>query len=63
MATGWLRVVLLLLTRTTAMNERIHALECLAHREGFSPSRRTTDTWPANIATHQVLPLCLAIVT
>lgn len=50
--TGVLRLALLVLTKTTSIEEVLHAIEDLVHRNQFGvlfdPRTLYTDTWPAN---------------
>ena len=43
------------LTSTTSISVLLHALENLAHREGFHPSTMYLDTWPSDKAVWEAL--------
>ena len=56
---GFMRVVLALLTKTTSIEEVLHAIFWLLHRPEFAPLVHFTDTWPSNEAIWAMLmPLC-----
>jgi hypothetical protein len=45
---GWTEPLTCILTRTTKCEEYLHAMEDLAHREGWEAPLVFTDNWPAN---------------